>query len=261
MSREHTPLTAVRFVLTAWRLQLKLMSSMGMYLFVSILMPIMLAITAYYMFHGSTVRSTTMVVLGGGFIGMWSTTLFGSGAAITRLRWAGTLESLVAAPTPLAMSLAPLTVATSTMGIYSIAATLGWAALFKLPIDIADPLAFVISVLVTVVSVGLLGMLLSVAFVMYPAAQALSNLVQYPIWLLSGALVPLSALPEWARICAIPLAPTWGVRAVYASVEGRGTVWPLLVSLLLAACYLAVTLVMLRFVERRAREKATLALS
>jgi ABC-2 type transport system permease protein len=259
---QHTLRSGLRFMVTAWRLQMKLMSVTATYIFVSIILPIILAASAYFIFRGSSApTSTTMVVVGGGLLGMWSVTLFGSGAAVTRQRATGTLESLVAAPTPFVMTLAPLTVATATMGVYSIAATLGWAALFGIPLRIDDPAAFAVSVIGTVISVGLLGMLLAVAFVLYPAAQALSNLAQYPLWLFSGALVPLDHLPHWAEVCAAPLGPSWGVKAVRASVEGGDVLQPLLVSVALGLCYLVLTLVLLRVVEWRARQAATLALS
>ena len=58
-------------------------------------------------------------------MGIWSSTLFGSGGAIQWQRWQGTLELLVGAPPPfVAVLLFPLTVATSTIGIYSVFATL-----------------------------------------------------------------------------------------------------------------------------------------
>ena len=40
------------------------------------------------------------VALGAGLMGIWSSTLFGSGGAIQWQRWQGTLELLVAAPPP-----------------------------------------------------------------------------------------------------------------------------------------------------------------
>ena len=61
-------------------------------------------------------------------MGIWSATLFGSGGAIQWQRWQGTLELLVGAPPPFVAVLLPLTVATSTIGIYSVVATLAWGA-------------------------------------------------------------------------------------------------------------------------------------
>ena len=63
-------------------------------------------------------------------MGIWSTTLFGSGSAIQWQRWQGTLEILIAAPAPFLLVLVPLTLATSSIGLYSICATLAWGRIF-----------------------------------------------------------------------------------------------------------------------------------
>ena len=56
----------------------------------------------------------------------------------------GTLELLVAAPTPFTLLLVPMTLAMATIGLYSLVATLLWGRFaFGIPISLEDPLVFV----------------------------------------------------------------------------------------------------------------------
>jgi ABC-2 type transport system permease protein len=91
-------------------------------------------------------------------------------------------------------------------------------------------------------------------------ANALCNTLEYPIWLLSGMLVPITVLPGWTGPLAAVLPTTWGARAVHAAVSGgplwTPIAWCLGISLL---CFIAGALAM-TYVERRARTTATLGL-
>ena len=57
-------------------------------------------------------------------------------------------------------------------------------------------------------------------FVLYRHANALSNMLEWPCWLVTGLLVPLSLLPGWAQPIAWVLAPTWGVQAIREAALG-----------------------------------------
>ncbi|WP_441248228.1 ABC transporter permease [Kitasatospora sp. McL0602] len=258
------PRAATRFVVRAWWLHLKELSSGRLYLLTAVVQPVVFATIALLMFHDVPGRQAPVsVALGAGLLGMWAATLFGSGAAITRHRWMGTLEGLVASPTPLILVLLPVTVASACMGLYSLLATFGWGVLFfGVPMSISNPALFAVSVLVTVLTLGLLGLLVSAAFVLYPAATALSNAVEFPIALLSGVLVPVSALPQVLRPLSYVLAPMWGIRAIRAAALGGGSVsGPLLMCAALSVCYVALAVVLLNALVNRARGKAKLALA
>ena len=59
--------------------------------------PVIFASIAFFMFEaGSRPGTLLYVALGAGLMGIWSSTLFGSGGAIQWQRWQGTLELLVA---------------------------------------------------------------------------------------------------------------------------------------------------------------------
>jgi ABC-2 type transport system permease protein len=195
-------------------------------------------------------------------MGIWSATLFGSGGAIQWQRWQGTLELLVGAPPPFVAVLLPLTVATSTIGIYSVVATLAWGRLFfGMPLDFAHPLQLAVALPTTVLSLGMLGLLLASTFVLYRNANALSNLLGEPVWLITGMLVPISLLPGWVTPISWVLAPTWGVRAIREAALGGDPLPAILMCLGLGLVYTLLAAVCLRHFERLARARATLALT
>jgi ABC-2 type transport system permease protein len=247
-----------RLVAVGWGLHLKQLSRSAFSVLTSVVQPLIFATLAFYLFRTGE-RSGTLLyaALGAGLMGIWSSTLFGSGGAIQWQRWQGTLEILVAAPVPFVLAFLPLTLASATTGVYSVAATL----LFGVPLALAHPLLFVVALPVAVVSLGLLGLLLASTFVLYRHANALSNLLEYPVWLATGLLVPLSLLPQAVLPVSWALAPTWGARAIRAAALGGDPLPGIAMCVALGAVYLALAALFLRHFERLARERATLSLT
>jgi ABC-2 type transport system permease protein len=247
-----------------WLFHLKSLTNSLFFVLISVLQPIIFASIAFFMVESGNRSGTLLyVALGAGLMGIWSATLFGSGGAIQWQRWQGTLELLVAAPSPFIMSLLPLTVATSSIGLYSIVATLGWGRLFfGVPLDFAHPFQLAVALPVTVLCLGMLGLVLASTFVLARNANAFSNLLEYPVWLATGLLVPLTLLPAWVEPISWLLAPSWGIRAIRDAALGGGSAWPEIgMCLLLGAVYLVLGSVLLRNFERLARQRATLSLA
>ena len=233
------------------------------FLLMCVIQPIIFATIAFYMFKAGGRPGTLLyAALGAGMMGIWSSTLFGSGGALQWNRWQGTLELLVAAPPPFIVILLPLTIATSITGAYSLLATLFWGRVFfDVPLHFAHPGLFLLAVLAAVLSLGLMGLLMASSFVLYRHANALSNLLEYPVWVATGLLFPLALLPGWVAPISWLLAPTWGIEAIRNSALG-GSVWfPIAMCALTGALYLGLATVFLRIFERAARARATLALT
>jgi ABC-2 type transport system permease protein len=155
----------------------------------------------------------------------------------------------------------PQTLAASTIGLYSLTSTLLWGRIvFGIPLDIVHPLAFVLAVSATIAALGVFGLVIASSFVVYREGNALANMLEFPVWIVTGAIVPISLLPGWVHYLSWGLAATWGYRAIRAAAFG-GDPWPGIgLALALAAVYLLVGQGFLHVFERRAREKATLSL-
>ena len=203
------------------------------------------------------------VALGAGMMGIWSSTLFGSGGALQWNRWQGTLELLVASPPPFIVVLLPLTLATSVTGAYALLSTLFWGRVFfGVPLHLVHPLSFLVAVPAAVFSLGLMGLLMASSFILYRHANALSNLLEYPVWVATGLLFPLALLPGWVTPLSWLLAPRWGIDAIRHAALGSGPVWfPIAMCVATGAAYLVLAAAFLQIFERAARARATLALT
>jgi ABC-2 type transport system permease protein len=243
-------------------LEVKSMSRSLMFVASILVQPLVFATIAFYLFRDGH-RGITLLyaALGAGLMGIWSSTLAGSGGAIARQRNQGTLETLVAAPVRLLWSLLAITLATSTFGVYSLVATLTWGVLlFRMPFHLAHPGWFVLSIPVTVLALGALGLVMAATFVLYRNANTLSNMLEYPISMVSGLLVPVSLLPGWMHPLAWILAPTWGVQALRRSALGGNPATAIVACVGLGALYVLLGWGALAWLERLARKYAALKL-
>jgi ABC-2 type transport system permease protein len=252
-----------RLVWTGAWMNLKLLMVSRFFVMTAIVQPVIFATIALFLFRaGGRGESLLYVSLGAGLMGIWSTTLFASGGMLRWQRNVGTLELVVAAPPPLLLVLGPMSLGIGAFGLYSMAATLFWGwAFFDVPVTIEHPLAFALALPATVIALGALGLVLASSFIHYRHTNALGNLLEYPVWLVSGLLVPLSLLPSWATPIAWAIAPTWGVRAVRESALGGDPWFAIAACLVLAGVYVALASMLLRYFERLARREATLALT
>lgn len=264
-----------RLVWRVWVFTLRSFLASEFFILTAILQPIIFASIAFFLFQAGGERAgehtLLYAALGTGMMGVWSTTLFGCGGAIQWHRWEGTLELLVAAPSRYDMVLLGQTLGAATFGFYSIVATLVWGLLlFGIPLNADYPLLLPLALAVAILSLGCLGMLLATSFVLYRHANALSNLLEYPIWIVTGMIVPLVVLPGWLGPISWVLSPTWAMEAIRGAAIADGpSILPggqppflaMALCLLLGGVYYLLARWVLRFVLDKARRDATLALA
>jgi ABC-2 type transport system permease protein len=246
-----------------WALHFKQESRNPFYLWIVIGTPIIYATMAYFLFRRGTAPGTLVTAaLGSALMGIWSLTTTAAAAALHRQRRLGILELLVAAPTPLWAVIAPITIAITTVGVYSLVTGLLYVRLlFGVPATIENLGAFAAATPVAILSVGMLGFLMSAAFVRYRAAWQVGNLFEFPVWTVCGFLVPLTVLPGWIGPIAWALAPTWGMNALRDAALGLPA-WPDIgMCIALSVAYGALGGLLLRWSLGSARAKATLALT
>jgi len=256
-------MSTLRIIRSGYVMNLKMVGTSGFFLLTSIVQPCIFATIAYYMFQSGG-RSGTLLYasLGAGMMGVWSTTLFASGGMIQWQRWQGTLELGVASPPTMGLLYLPFSLANAFTGMYALAATLVWGRLvFGVPLRLAHPFQFALALPATVIALGLMGLVLASTFVLYRNANALANLLEYPVWIASGLVFSTSLLPAWTRPISWILPPYWGILALRRAALG-GDVWgPLTMVLVAGAAYGVVSFFTFRVFEHRARARATLSLT
>ncbi len=259
----RSSLRVARVLGRGFALHLKMMMRSSFDGLLGVLWPLFFATIAFLMFRaGAGGESLVLASFGAAVMGIWSSTSTSAGSAMQRERWHGTLELLVSAPVHFATVLLPVTVAMSAMGLYSMVATLLLSRyVFGVDLPFEHPVAFGFAVVSAVVSIGAMGFLLAVSFVRYRTAWALGNLLEYPVWLIAGFLVPLTLLPGWVRPISWLLAPTWGVDAIRDAASG-GNAWPeIALALALGTVYLGIGIAVLETVLASARRAGSLALA
>ena len=256
-------MNALRVVRTGFVTNLKMLGTSSFFLLTSVVQPIVFASVAFYMFRSGGRPGTLLyAALGAGMMGVWSTTLFGSGGMIQWQRWQGTLELGVGAPQPMALVYLPFSLANAFVGMYALAATLVWGRIaFGVPLHFVHPWLFVLALAATVVSLGLMGLVLASTFILYRYANAMSNLLEYPVWVASGLVFSTSLLPGWTRPISWALPPYWGILAIRHAALGGDVAFPVLMVAALGVVSLGIATVTFRLFEHLARARATLSLT
>jgi ABC-2 type transport system permease protein len=253
-----------RAMAMGWAIHFKQESRNPFFLWIVICTPLIYATMAYFLFRGGT-DGTKLVAaaVGTGMMGIWSLTTTAAAAALQQRRRMGILELLVAAPLPFWAVLAPITIAISALGIYSLAASLLYTRLlYGVSLGIEDWLAFCVAAPVAILAVGMLGFMLGAAFVRFRAAWAVGNLFEFPVWTICGLLIPIAVLPVWVEPISWAFAPTWGMNAMRDAALGGSSPWDdVAMCLALSVVYGALGAGLLRYFLRSARRRGTLALT
>lgn len=254
------------FLFGIW-IHLKLSSRSALQITFTVLTPIMYATLALFMFEqGGHADALLRAALGAGLLGMWISVLFGSGFAIQNQRWKGTLEPLVMSPMPFPIVVGSITVATTLIGIYSMVAALLWGVVaFDVPLTMTHPGLFVVAVLLCVISLGSMGLLIASTFALMRSANALANMLDHPIALLSGMIVPFTVLPSWLHVFSWSLPVSWSSLALHSTTTGSATtvevVRTMVIAIVVSVIYVALATLAFRVVEVRTRRAATLTLT
>jgi len=200
-------------------------------------------------------------ITGTGLISIWNGNLFTSGDILRDERRRGTLSLVMASPTSLPFvllgkSFANAILSSLAMGITFLTGMLA----FRLPIGIADPLAFLAGLLLVIFSITCLGLVFGSLFMVTRTAGEFVAVANFPVYILSGLSVPLTLLPLWTRPLSELLSPTWGNRALIAAATGSGgSMLPnYLVIVALSLLYLWIARLLYRRVESLALKAGTL---
>ncbi|MDR2866686.1 MAG: ABC transporter permease [Methanomassiliicoccaceae archaeon] len=237
----------------------------------SIIAPFMFTVVALYMYSGAGELDSPIVltaVLGGGVLGMWGNMLFSSGFTITYDRYNGTMEPIMLTPTHLIDVIAGRSVWNVFIGmINAVLVFISAQLIFGVGVSVADPLLFFPMLLMTLFSLASIGLMLAALFVLTRASYVITTILEFPIYVFSGALFPITALPEALRPISYIFAPTWGVDALKtAAISGYNTpmasfgIWfDVLMMFLLIAVYIIASYFLFMRIERNIRESGTLA--
>jgi ABC-2 type transport system permease protein len=199
-------------------------------------------------------------VIGSGLIGMWNSNLWTSGFIVQNERRGGTIELLLAAPTSMLLVLFGKSLANALISVLAIGITfLTGALVLRVPLGLDHPLAFLGALVLTVFALTTLGLVFATGFILSRAAGRMAEVLNYPIFILSGLTFPITTLPLWTRPLSFSLAPTWGNLAMGAAAGlGEGLLATYLWLGLLGILYFVIAVGLYQWIERIARQQGRL---
>lgn len=187
----------------------------------SIIAPLIFTLVSLFLFKDVNGPLLLYAVLGGGFMGMWGTTVYGSGNSIQFDRWNGTLESTLSAPSPLMWISFGRVIWYTFEGVINglIVLAIGFAW-FRVGVSIVDPVEFSVATILTFISLSSFGLLLSSIYVLTRKGGALSNGLEIPVYIATGTMFPVSVLPFIVTNVSFMFGPTWGIDAIRKAAIG-----------------------------------------
>ena len=193
---------------------------------------------------------------------LWGMALEISGDVIDYDRGAGIIEGVVATPTPLSVVVSGRVLTVSALSLIAVAETWLVARLaFDVTVNVHHPLLLGATLVATSLAMTGTALVMAAAFVLARSARTYQNTLNYPIYLLSGVLVPISFLPEWLRPVSRCLFLSWSADLMRDSLRPDSVddvVLRLTVILLLGLAGFLAGRVLLQRVVQRVRQLGTL---
>ncbi|MFP3854441.1 MAG: ABC transporter permease [Anaerolineales bacterium] len=188
--------------------------------------------------------------------------IFGVTMSIGGDRWNGTLPYLFGTPANRLSMFVGRALVHVLDGMLGVFIGLGWGALLLgLDLTLADPLALVLTILVTSFSTSGLGLMLGALSLITVNVMFVNNMMYFLLLIFSGSNVDLATLPAWMQVISQWLPLTRGIAAARAIIDGAplAEVSPLLTQeTLIGIAYLLLGYLLFRWFEGQARRRGTL---
>lgn len=230
------------------------------------LLPV-LAVAAYayaYRAMNAPASYTGFVVLGAAMTTFWLNVLWGMGAQLYWERDSGNLEIYIMSPAPMMGILTGMALGGMTTTIVrAVAITTAGVLMFDVPLNPSSWWLLAAVFLLTLSALYGLGMMFASVFLLWGReAWHVVNLLQEPVYLLTGTNFPVSIFPKAVAVAASVIPLTAGMdamRQVLFRAHGVFAVGIEMAILAVLACvFFAAAHRCLRYLERRAKEEGKL---
>ncbi|MFD2043419.1 ABC transporter permease [Ornithinibacillus salinisoli] len=211
-----------------------------MYQFLLFFQPLVFLTIVYFLQQLRGDINSDRFVVASALISMWSYVLYSSGSALVSQRWSDTLKLLIAAPVSLFQVIISKALSNSVIALISMALSFFYARfIYGFNIQIINYAWFFISVLVLIFSLCVVGLILAIVFVVFQNVYDYQNLILTPIILMCGVFIPVNQLPIVIEYLSYGVPMTWGIKAVYESIEMNSLMYTSMVtSIIVSFVYL-----------------------
>jgi len=202
------------------------------WLIAEMIIPVITLSAYVYMYKalGAPATFTSFVIVGGTMIAFWVNVLWNMSAQFYWEKETGNLEIYLVAPiSRMAILLGMALGGFVNTCLRAIAIVIAGILIFQAPVVISEPLTALLVFFLTIVALYALGMLFASLFMLYGReAWHTANLLQEPVYFLSGSYFPVTYLPFIVQLAASLLPLTFGldgIRRVTVLGQGIGSIW------------------------------------
>ena len=183
----------------------------------------------YKMLHAPP-EFTGFVVIGGTMIAFWVNVLWNMSAQFYWEKETGNLEIYLVAPiSRMAILLGMALGGFVNTTLRAVAILVAGILIFQVPLSLSEPVTALLMFFLTIVALYALGMVFASLFMLYGReAWHTANLLQEPVYFLSGSYFPTSYLPFILQVLASLIPLTFGldgIRQVVVLNKGIADIW------------------------------------
>lgn len=207
---------------SSMKVQMKMMLHNNLVQFIVIIQPILYGTLMYFMFRNSGNQNfIEYIILGTGMMNLWSSIVFSAAGSIDRERRMGTLEILNAVPTSFQTIIFGKIVGSVIIGLASTVNGYVFITLISgQRFSITHMSWFILGLLLVIISYVAISVMLAALFALSRQVRDLTNASEFPVFILSGLIFPITLLPLWTRPLSYILTPTWGIKVLRMSING-----------------------------------------
>jgi ABC-2 type transport system permease protein len=246
-------------LLAAMRTQARSMRGSPVAVILGVVQPVVFLVVALTAGQHLSARANAQLVIGVGRTALWGSTIWSAGGILTADRVNGALARTVTGfRSPSVVFLGKCLGATVRNTAIVTVSTVTTVLVLDVPIRVRQPGWMLAGLVVVILSGTTLGMLLSCLFLVTRYATAWSALLMYPVFIVSGLMIPQDLIPVQLHWLSTLISLRWAAQFLATSALGEPS-WSAFASLAGLTCgYLVVALVTFRWLLRRARQKGTL---
>ncbi len=210
---------AIRAVWSGLSLQARMFRAYPDTLFPLFMTPFLAVIFLMILDHAGREDLAPYAVVAPVFIALWWVSLMAAGGVISWDRWQGTLELVIAAPTPFPLVVFGRILAVTIVGLAGFAEV--WVIaklLYRAEFTVHHPWHFAATLAASVLAMAATALAMSALFVLARNAVTFINSGSYPFFLLGGVLVPASFLPDVLEALSTVVFLSWSSDLLRASL-------------------------------------------
>lgn len=251
-------------ILSSFFVQMKQSLARPTFKFVVFLQPILNSLLFYFILkNNKEINVGVYILVGVGLINLWGTILYSSASDIERERGMGTLEVIFTTPSDFRTIFLGKVLSNIFLGLLSMAISYVMLKfVLNINIIIQNVFLFWVSLLVTVILFAIMSILLAYVFTLSRSARLLMNILEYPIYILCGIVLPINILPKYIQILSYIFPPTWCAKILRECISGIHNMddfyFSLVILLLMGIVYFFISLKLYNVITKKVRINGSL---